>query len=221
VGKQIGPKGPRMPTNEAATLEQGRLQQLADDINTQFGLARDHWAESVKYAIKVGELLIDAKAAVRHGEWEKWVEDNCPFKIRSAQGYMKAARNKEKAQALAHLGVEKVLKELADNHKPFDEEKQQEKPAQAQRAHQQPEAQQQNGQPEAEVEDHEDDPDPPPYEPETYTIALNFFSQITYDQTLKDLAFLVLETKRSEAEIVHRLVANEAAQMREQKKNAA
>lgn len=40
-------------------------------------------------AKKIGEKLERKKAEVEHGAWEDWVENNLPFKIRTAQYYMK------------------------------------------------------------------------------------------------------------------------------------
>lgn len=72
----------------------------------------DAFQSAVEHAIRCGELLIEAKAALPHGSWGDWISENFPASNRTAQGYMRLARA-EDAQALAHLGIEGALKELA------------------------------------------------------------------------------------------------------------
>ena len=64
-------------------------------------------------AIEIGELLIEAKKLVPHGEWEGYVQDRCGFKPRTAQAYMQIASDREKAQSFADLEFSKVLLLLA------------------------------------------------------------------------------------------------------------
>ncbi len=47
---------------------------------------------TLENACAVGELLLQAKAAVEHGKWSGWIEANCRFAIREAQRYMKLAK---------------------------------------------------------------------------------------------------------------------------------
>ena len=51
---------------------------------------------SLEKAIEIGELLEAEKANVAHGEWSKWIEENVPFDIRTAQRYMKANANRDR-----------------------------------------------------------------------------------------------------------------------------
>jgi hypothetical protein len=53
---------------------------------------------SLSHALKLGQLLIDAKETVGHGNWASWVKTNLASKIseRTAQVYMNLAKNKEK-----------------------------------------------------------------------------------------------------------------------------
>jgi hypothetical protein len=43
--------------------------------------------------MRVGELLVQQKQKLPHGEFTKWVEENLPFCVRTAQNYMKVFRN--------------------------------------------------------------------------------------------------------------------------------
>ena len=48
--------------------------------------------------MRIGELLVEQKKERRHGNFTQWVTDNLPFKIRTAQNYMKVFSNKDKIE---------------------------------------------------------------------------------------------------------------------------
>ena len=57
----------------------------------------------VLHAIRAGELLLTAKQSVtEHGEWLKWLKIYCEFEERTAQRYMRLAKNKEELKALSN-----------------------------------------------------------------------------------------------------------------------
>lgn len=88
------------------------LGDLAGEIRREHGATQDAFQSAVVHAIRCGELLIEAKAALPHGSWGDWISENFPASTRTAQGYMRLARA-EDAQGLAHLGIEGALRELA------------------------------------------------------------------------------------------------------------
>jgi hypothetical protein len=92
---------------------QRELPALADAIGREVEAAERSWRNAVGHAIRAGELLIEAKAQLGHGEWLPWLRDNFVGSRRSAQDYMRLARNGEDARRVAHLGVKGALKELA------------------------------------------------------------------------------------------------------------
>jgi len=53
---------------------------------------------SLAHTLALGQLLIDAKETVGHGNWADWVKNNLASKIsdRTAQVYMNLAKNKQK-----------------------------------------------------------------------------------------------------------------------------
>jgi hypothetical protein len=51
-----------------------------------------HLRESLKKAIRIGELLLKQRAGLRHGEFRRWIEGSLPFSSRTAKGYMKVPR---------------------------------------------------------------------------------------------------------------------------------
>jgi hypothetical protein len=51
---------------------------------------------ALTHAIACGELLIEAKRQVKHGEWRPWIEANCNVPARTARHYMALARRKKR-----------------------------------------------------------------------------------------------------------------------------
>ena len=66
----------------------------AASINKAHRLAKESAETAVEYAICCGQLLIEKKEKVPHGEWKPWIKKNCEFKYDAAKRYMKAARQK-------------------------------------------------------------------------------------------------------------------------------
>ena len=62
------------------TLPDG--ERLALEINAEHELARTCLHDSLSHAVRVGELLIEARAMVPRGEWLGWIDDNCAFSTR-------------------------------------------------------------------------------------------------------------------------------------------
>lgn len=47
-------------------------------------------------AIRIGELLSDCKAHLKHGELSEWITENCTFSARTARNYMKLYNNRDR-----------------------------------------------------------------------------------------------------------------------------
>ena len=67
------------------------LAFLPAQINAAVGEAEGHANMAVQAALKAGALLNHAKTLVPHGEWERWLTDNCAVAVRTAQAYMRLA----------------------------------------------------------------------------------------------------------------------------------
>ena len=78
-----------------------RLPGLAGRINEAHRLCEQAFREGLQHAITAGELLIEAKALCQYGEWLDWLRDNCDVSERTAQAYMRVARNREALEAKA------------------------------------------------------------------------------------------------------------------------
>jgi hypothetical protein len=68
------------------------LKAIATDINEEHRLAVGAARRSLEHARRAGDLLIEVKSRLPHGEWLPWLVANCEFSERSAQGYMRLAR---------------------------------------------------------------------------------------------------------------------------------
>lgn len=94
------------------------LATLADQINAEHRACDEALREGLAHAVRAGELLVEAKAQVKHGQWEQWVTENFEGSPRTAQAYMKVAReiptlDGAKAQRVADLSFRGALKELS------------------------------------------------------------------------------------------------------------
>jgi len=92
-------------------------QEIASRINEEhtraFGKAKD----ALSHARTAGELLIEVKSLLKHGEWGNWLVENVAFTDRTAQSYMRLARNWEslsKNETISDLGLVKTLSLLSD-----------------------------------------------------------------------------------------------------------
>lgn len=88
------------------------LDSLAHEINRTEQLAEDHFHDSIAYALRVGELLLEAKAALPHGAWLTWLVANTRFAPRTAQERMQFAEEVAASNTRpgAHLGFKNALK---------------------------------------------------------------------------------------------------------------
>lgn len=75
------------------------LKDISNEINVAHNKVVEACRSSVGHAIKAGELLIKAKSVVIHGEWGNWLKDNLILSKRTAQAYMRLAREYPKLEA--------------------------------------------------------------------------------------------------------------------------
>lgn len=99
------------------------LSDLAVEINKASGnalqaanAARCHADNALDHGFRVGELLLQAKAQCRHGEFGRWIADNLTVSERQAQTYMRLARNRpalEQIRSTSDLSMRTALELLA------------------------------------------------------------------------------------------------------------
>jgi hypothetical protein len=93
---------------------------LAERINAAHFSVEEFFQGALKRAVHVGELLIEAKQQVKHGQWLPWLKQNCPkISDRTAQQYMQLAANTTKIADLD--GIASALKFLS-GYQESDEE---------------------------------------------------------------------------------------------------
>lgn len=63
--------------------------------------------------LTIGRCLIEAKDMLSHGEWRSWLEERVEFSERSAQRFMRLAREWSNPTTLSDLGASKALALLA------------------------------------------------------------------------------------------------------------
>jgi hypothetical protein len=92
------------------------LEDLATRIKTAHRAVRDAAKNIVREAITAGVALIDAKRQVGHGNWLRWLRDNCELSERAAEVYVECARNRQKLEAIiagaANMTLAQALREI-------------------------------------------------------------------------------------------------------------
>ncbi len=81
------------------------LADLAVRIKAEHAAAAASLRESVRHAIAAGEMLVEAKAMVPHGQWLPWLADHVAISERTAQLYMRIAKNRTEVEAQMRNGV--------------------------------------------------------------------------------------------------------------------
>lgn len=104
--------------SELRLTDELNLATLADEINAEHRACDAALRAGLNHAVRAGELLAGAKSRVKHGEWGRWLEENFEGSARTAQAYMKVAReipnlDEAKAQRVADLSYRSALAELS------------------------------------------------------------------------------------------------------------
>jgi hypothetical protein len=78
------------------TIEQSNsLADLAHRINVEHKATVDALRSAVVHAMAAGDLLLEAKKQIPHGQREKWFEDHCEMSDRSRRLYMQLAKHRK------------------------------------------------------------------------------------------------------------------------------
>jgi hypothetical protein len=75
------------------------LAGLAARIRVEHEAVAVALRDSVRHAIVAGELLVEAKAQLVHGQWRPWLREHCAISERTAQLYMRVAKNRAEIEA--------------------------------------------------------------------------------------------------------------------------
>ena len=99
------------------------LDSLASAINAAHTRCERSYVTMLEDAKCAGELLLQAKSQLPHGQWTAWLSSNCAFSDRTAQRYMQIASSwdslQSKTDTVADLGV-RMACEMIAQEKVFD-----------------------------------------------------------------------------------------------------
>jgi DUF3102 family protein len=84
------------------------LADLAARIKAEHEAVIASLKGSVQHAIAAGELF-EAKQQLKHGQWLPWLTEHCQVTERTAQRYMRLARNKDKCDSVSDLSLNGAL----------------------------------------------------------------------------------------------------------------
>ena len=96
-----------------SVLELASAAPAARDIETITAEILELKQTAGSAILNIGQRLIEAKEMLDHGEWLPWLEERVEFSERSAQNFMRLAREWSNPQTLADLGASKALTLLA------------------------------------------------------------------------------------------------------------
>lgn len=73
--------------------------ELARRVNEAHGTAQRAARQALEHARRAGELLLEAKARVGHGQWGDWIRAHCDPSPRTVRLYMQIAREWHRIEA--------------------------------------------------------------------------------------------------------------------------
>jgi hypothetical protein len=86
------------PANTDPALSNS-LTVLAESIKAEHDAVSVALCQSVAHAMNAGDLLLEAKDQLKHGDWLLWLREKCSLRERTAQRYMRLAKNRATIEA--------------------------------------------------------------------------------------------------------------------------
>ncbi len=80
-----------------------QINEYAKKINELHKILNIQLKTPLNTAIEIGQLLIEVKENVGHGNFLNWIKDNCFFSDKTAQSYMKCYLYKSKIESVSNL----------------------------------------------------------------------------------------------------------------------
>jgi Protein of unknown function (DUF3102) len=108
----------------AADLVPVDLETLAERINAEHEQCAKAMRAGLHHALEAGRLLLEAKTGLPHGAWLPWLREHCTMPERTAQLYMRLARELpaqlegDKSARLADLSISEAADLLARHREP-------------------------------------------------------------------------------------------------------
>lgn len=93
-----------------STLSPARTaSSLPDRINAAHEACCQATGQAIEHAMRCGDLLAQAKAECKHGQWQNWLTENFSGSVRTAQVYMRLAANREEIESEASKAQRSAL----------------------------------------------------------------------------------------------------------------
>jgi hypothetical protein len=105
VGNGNSLASPEIQSNTADLARSNSLVDLAARIKAEHEATAAALKDSVAHAMAAGDLLIEAKAQLAHGQWLPWLTEHCAISERTAQLYMRTAKHRTTIEARIRNGV--------------------------------------------------------------------------------------------------------------------
>ena len=104
--------------NKSVDLNQSNwLAALRDNLRDTHAAVKAAIKDSLRHAMAAGDILVEAKGGLKHGEWLPWLR-SAGLSERTAQRYMRIARERGAIEAkydtLSDLDVTGALRLIAD-----------------------------------------------------------------------------------------------------------
>lgn len=103
-------RGPASAPAPAGGSTPAPAERTIDEITAEILQAQ---VDGGKAVLTIGNGLIEAKGKLDHGQWLDWLTENVGYSEKSAENYMRIARNYSNPQLVADLGMRKALSLLA------------------------------------------------------------------------------------------------------------
>lgn len=75
------------------------LTDLAARIRAEHEGAQAAVRRGIEHAMAAGDMLIEAKKLLKHGQWLPWLRDHCEMPDRTARHYMRLARGRKRIES--------------------------------------------------------------------------------------------------------------------------
>jgi hypothetical protein len=115
-------KGITVVTYSDDRHEVNHLDDLAARIRAEHEGVHAAIKSGLEHALTAGELLIEAKKRLKHGEWSPWLNEHCKLSERTARLYIRLARHRSlieaKSATVADLTVRGALELISAPRKP-------------------------------------------------------------------------------------------------------
>ena len=98
------------------------ISGAASEINRLHGEICQAARTTIEKAIRIGELLTEQKAGLKHGEWLPWLKANVQFSARTASNYLRVSESRFRLKS-------ETISDLTDAYNALTEHTESEQPA--------------------------------------------------------------------------------------------